>query len=209
MPTITLWPRPRSGCSRPKQSAAAARSWRARCARSTTWSTRRWSGSTGSTIAACTVSLTTSHPRSTKPPTTLTSRRPSRRRLNHEADIKPRRFIQECPMIKVFGYLKRKPGLSPQEFADYYEHNHVPLVLSKAFLPMVYKRNYIQRGDAFNIEGNEISFDCMTELVFADRDDLSAWMASLGVDEIARDEENFIDRAATRAYVVDERSTAG
>jgi hypothetical protein len=63
---------------------------------------------------------------------------------------------------------------------------------------MVYKRNYIQRGDAFNIEGNEISFDCMTELVFADRDDLSAWTASLGVDEIARDEESFIDRAATR-----------
>jgi uncharacterized protein (TIGR02118 family) len=112
-------------------------------------------------------------------------------------------------MIKVFGYLKRKPGLSPQEFADYYEHNHVPLVLSKAFMPMVYKRNYIQRGDAFNIEGDEISFDCMTELVFANRDDLSAWMASLGVDEIARDEENFIDRVATRAYVVDERSTAG
>ncbi len=38
-------------------------------------------------------------------------------------------------MIKVFGYLKRKPGLSPQEFAEYYEHNHVPLVLSKAFNP--------------------------------------------------------------------------
>ena len=92
-------------------------------------------------------------------------------------------------MIKVFGYLKRKPGLSLQEFADYYEHNHVPLVLSKAFMPVVYKRNYIQRGDAFNIEGTEISFDCMTELVFADRDDLSGWMASLGVDEIARDDD--------------------
>ena len=112
-------------------------------------------------------------------------------------------------MIKVFGYLKRKPGVSPQEFADYYEQNHVPLVLSKAFMPMVYKRNYIQRGDAFNIEGSEIGFDCMTELVFADRDDLSAWMTSLGDDDIARDEENFIDRAATRAYVVDERSSAG
>jgi uncharacterized protein (TIGR02118 family) len=164
---------------------------------------------TGTTIAACTAISTTSHPRSTKPPTTLKPRRPSPRRLNYEAGIKAQRFIQECPMIKVFGYLKRKPGLSPQQFADYYEHNHVPLVLSKAFMPMVYKRNYIQRGDAFNIEGNEIGFDCMTELVFADRDDLSAWMASLAVDEIARDEENFIDRAATRAYVVDERSTSG
>jgi hypothetical protein len=49
----------------------------------------------------------------------------------------------------------------------------------------------------------------MTELVFADRDDLSAWMASLNVDEISQDEENFIDRAATRAYVVDERTSAG
>ena len=76
-------------------------------------------------------------------------------------------------------------------------------------MPLVYKRNYIQRGDSFNIEGDEIEFDCMTELVFADRDDLLAWMTSLGDDEIARDEENFIDRAATRAYVVDERTSAG
>jgi len=112
-------------------------------------------------------------------------------------------------MIKVFGYLKRKPGLSPQEFADYYERNHVPLVLSKSFMPMVYKRNYIQRGDAFNIEGDEIAFDCMTELVFAGRDDLLAWMTSLGIDEIARDEEKFIDRAETRAYVVDECTSTG
>ena len=112
-------------------------------------------------------------------------------------------------MIKVFGYLTRKPGLSPQKFADYYEDNHVPLVLSKASMPLVYKRNYIQRGDVFNIEGDEISFDCMTELVFAGRDDLLAWMTSLGGDEIARDEENFIDRAKTRAYVVEERTSAG
>ena len=112
-------------------------------------------------------------------------------------------------MIKVFGYLKRKPGLTPQEFADYYERNHVPLVLSKAFMPMVYKRNYIQRGDDFNIEGDEIGFDCMTELVFTDRDNLTAWMSSLGGDEIALDEANFIDRAATRSYVVDERTSAG
>src|ERR1700757_2576958 len=124
-------------------------------------------------------------------------------------DVRPTIDVQERPMIKVFGYLKRKPGLSAQEFADYYEDNHVPLVLSKARLPLVYKRNYIQRGDAFNIEGDEIGFDCMTELVFADRDNLLAWMTSLGGDEIARDEENFIDRAKTRAYVVDERTSAG
>ena len=59
-------------------------------------------------------------------------------------------------MIKVFGYLKRKSSLSAREFADYYERNHVPLVLSKAFMPIVYKRNYIQRGDVFNIEGEDL-----------------------------------------------------
>jgi uncharacterized protein (TIGR02118 family) len=112
-------------------------------------------------------------------------------------------------VIKVFGYLKRKPDLSPEQFADYYERNHVPLVLSKASMPLVYKRNYLQRGDAFNIEGDEIGFDCMTELVFADREDMLAWMTSLGGDEIARDEERFIDRVATRAYVVDEHTSAG
>jgi hypothetical protein len=49
----------------------------------------------------------------------------------------------------------------------------------------------------------------MTELVFADRDGFLAWLTSLGGEEIARDEENFIDQAATRAYVVDERTSAG
>ncbi len=112
-------------------------------------------------------------------------------------------------MIKAFGYLTRKPGLSLQEFADYYERNHVPLVLSKAAMPVVYKRNYIQRRDPFNLEGDDIGFDCMTELVFADRDGFLAWITNLGGDEIARDEEKFIDRAATRAYVVDERTSVG
>jgi EthD domain len=84
----------------------------------------------------------------------------------------------------------------------------VPLVLSKAATPVVYKRNYVQRGDEFNIEGDEIGFDCITELVFNDRDGLQAWMTSLGGDDIARDEQNFIDRGATRAYIVDEHTSA-
>ena len=120
-----------------------------------------------------------------------------------------RRRLQGVVDDQSFRISEAKAQLVAQEFADYYEHNHVPLVLSKAFMPMVYKRNYIQRGDAFNIEGEEIAFDCMIELVFAERDELLAWMTSLGIDEIARDEEKFIDRAATRAYVVDECTSAG
>lgn len=97
-------------------------------------------------------------------------------------------------MIKAFGYLTRKPGLSLQEFADYYERNHVPLVLSKAAMPVVYKRNYIQRRDPFNLEGDDIGFDCMTELVFADRDGFLAWVTNL---------------AATRSPVTKRSSSIG
>ena len=36
----------------------------------------------------------------------------------------------------------KKEGLDTQGFIDYYEHHHVPLVLSLAPAPPVYKRNY-------------------------------------------------------------------
>lgn len=42
-----------------------------------------------STIGACIACPTKSHPRNTRPPTTLNSERPSRRCLKHEAGIKP------------------------------------------------------------------------------------------------------------------------
>jgi EthD domain len=112
-------------------------------------------------------------------------------------------------MIKIFGYLKTQARPFPAGVRRLLRTQPRSVGAEQAAVPLVYKRNYIQRGDTFNIEGDEIGFDCMTELVFAERDDLLAWMTSLGDDEIARDEQNFIDGAATRAYVVDERTSAG
>ena len=89
MPTTTRWPRPPSDCSRPKRSGRVARFGPGLCAPSTTSSTRRWNGSTGTTTAACTASWTTSRRANTGAPTTLNSGRPSRRCLKHEAGIKP------------------------------------------------------------------------------------------------------------------------
>jgi hypothetical protein len=85
----------------------------------------------------------------------------------------------------------------------------VPLVLSLAAAPTVYKRNFLVRGDEFNREDDGIDFDVVTELVFDDRDGFVAWIENLSVEAIGRDEETFLDRSRTRAYVLEEHVTAG
>jgi hypothetical protein len=102
-------------------------------------------------------------------------------------------------MVKVFAFLTRRNGIDTQAFIDHYENKHVPLVLSLAPAPLVYKRNYVVRGDEFNREDDAIDFDVVTELVFSDRDAYLAWI----------DEHRFLDRSRTRAYVIDERSSTG
>jgi uncharacterized protein (TIGR02118 family) len=109
-------------------------------------------------------------------------------------------------MLKVFAFLTKREGLETQAFIDYYENHHVPLVLSLAPPPSMYKRNYVVRGDELNREDDSIGFDVITELVFPDRQAFRSWTEKLGVDEIATDEQRFLDRSRTRAYVIDERS---
>ncbi len=46
-------------------------------------------------------------------------------------------------MFKVFAYLSKRSDITTEAFIDYHENHHVPLVLSLAPLPTVYKRNYL------------------------------------------------------------------
>jgi uncharacterized protein (TIGR02118 family) len=96
--------------------------------------------------------------------------------------------------------------MESRAFIDYYENNHVPLVLSLAAEPAVYKRNYVVHGDEFNREDEALDFDVVTELVFPDRAGFVAWIEALSVDAVAEDEERFLDRARTRAYVIEEHT---
>lgn len=111
-------------------------------------------------------------------------------------------------MYKVFAYLSKRPDLSPDAFIDYYENHHVPLVLSFAPMPTVYKRNYILRGHDDNREDPSIDFDVVTELAWDERSGFQEWIAKLGREEIATDEGRFLDRAKTRAYVIEEHVSA-
>jgi len=112
-------------------------------------------------------------------------------------------------MYKVISFLTKKDGLTFSEFRDYYENHHIPLVLSIAATPVLYKRRYIDRNDTLGNASPSIDFDVMTELVFKDESAFKkAWMEPLTRSErshlIAADEENFLDRKCTRAYTFDE-----
>ena len=52
------------------------------------------------------------------------------------------------------------------------------------------------------------TFDVVTELVWDDRSGFENWVTRLGVPQIADDEAKFLDRSATKAYVIDERVSA-
>jgi EthD domain len=69
-------------------------------------------------------------------------------------------------MFKVFGFLTKREGMQMQDFIDYYENKHVPLICSLAPTPSLYKRRYIVRGEELTQEGGAVDFDVMTELGF-------------------------------------------
>jgi len=116
-------------------------------------------------------------------------------------------------MLKVFGFLSKKAGMTTQAFVDYYENNHVPLICRLAPTPSVYKRNYLLRGDELNRGDNAIDFDVITELVFPDRAAYLVWRAELSKpgsgEQVVADEEKFLDRSRTRASIIEERVTSG
>jgi hypothetical protein len=111
-------------------------------------------------------------------------------------------------VFKVFAYLTKREDLTPEAFIDYYENHHLPLVLSLAPAPRVYKRNYLVRGDAVNLESPAIEFDVVTEIVWDDRAGFENWITRLGVPAIAEDEARFLDRSKTKAYLIDEHVSA-
>jgi uncharacterized protein (TIGR02118 family) len=113
-------------------------------------------------------------------------------------------------MIKTIAFLKRKTGLSPEAFIDYYETRHAPLILSIAPQICDYRRNFLLAEGAIVAPGAALpDFDVVTELWFADQAAFTAAMAAftdpVNAQRIAADEENVFDRAHTRFYTVEER----
>jgi uncharacterized protein (TIGR02118 family) len=107
-------------------------------------------------------------------------------------------------MIKAISLLKRKRGISLEEFCKHYEEVHVPLAM-KHFPFKRYARNYIASPGS-----EELGFDCVTEVWFetmADCEAAAAFSASKAYKVISDDEKKFMDRDKIVAFIVDERVT--
>jgi uncharacterized protein (TIGR02118 family) len=119
-------------------------------------------------------------------------------------------------MIKVVALLRKKEGMPRDDFISYYENRHAPLAQKLIGMGHDYRRNYVyamQGGDKEMVENSDFDvmehpdFDVMAEVWFPDR---TAYEASRATSSEVRaqlilDEEHFLDRSATRVYLVDER----
>ena len=119
-------------------------------------------------------------------------------------------------MIKLISLIPRKPGLTREEFIDYYEKRHVPLSLETYPQIRRYVRNYAIGEKNGHYEGRVLQpgvpYDAVTEHWFDDRAAL-AEMARAFQDDPERmaawseDEGNFIDKSRIVQFLVEEYDT--
>lgn len=112
--------------------------------------------------------------------------------------------------VKSIALLRRRADLSREEFVDYYETKHAPLILSLMPGIVDYRRNFALFDGAFVNDGAApFDFDVVTEMWFADRKAYDRAIAVATAPEvaaqIAADEANFLDRSGTRMFSVEER----
>ncbi len=114
------------------------------------------------------------------------------------------------PVYKLLIFLKRRPGMSREDFRDYYERAHAPLCAKYVVGACRYVRRYATPLPA---DGGEMDFDVITEIWFEDRAVFEQVMqfaprAALP-DEVLADEERLFDRTRTRyAAVIEHDSDA-
>ena len=118
-------------------------------------------------------------------------------------------------MIKCIALIKRRAGISHQEFADYYEHHHAPMARKYLSAALHYQRRYLEpdsleyQAEAGAATGTE-NFDCLTELWFEDRATMEATLAGLAepgvLGVIGARGGRLIDRGTIRFFVIENES---
>lgn len=115
--------------------------------------------------------------------------------------------MQGLPPYKLLLFLKRRPGMSLQEFRDYYENVHSKLCEKYTAGVRRYVRRYLQpASNPLTGQVQEMEFDVITELWFDDRKvfEKIAELTARGVTipEIVADEERLFDRTRMRCAAV-------
>jgi uncharacterized protein (TIGR02118 family) len=112
-------------------------------------------------------------------------------------------------MIKVSVILKRRPGLSPEEFHRYWREVHGPLLLNQPSV-MRHARKYVQChsvADKFGEMPGVVStaFDGIAELWGESVDDVKRGLVEPAYRDVIRpDEEKFLDVANCVFMVTEE-----
>ncbi|MCB2079986.1 MAG: EthD domain-containing protein [Novosphingobium sp.] len=113
---------------------------------------------------------------------------------------------------KILLFMKRRPGMSIEDFRDYYENRHVPLCMKYTQGISRYVRRYIEpQRHAESGTNEELPYDVITELWF---DDEETWKGTVDyisnnvmTDEVVNDEKNLFDRPTMRMATVVECDT--
>ena len=114
--------------------------------------------------------------------------------------------------IKVLTLLKRKAGLSTEEFRDHYENVHRHLG-EKYLAPhaLRYLRRYVEPGSGSAGYAAAPDFDVIMEVWFPDQRAMAAAMEAINSPaaqaELKPDEEKLFDQAATKSFVVKESAS--
>ncbi len=108
-------------------------------------------------------------------------------------------------MFKSVALIKRKPGITQEEFIRHYEEVHAPLAIQ--FFQGCFKR-YVRNHVTAALGNDPPDFDVISEFWVEDENALAriAELNSSPAAQILRDDEaTFMDASKTVTYIVDER----
>lgn len=106
-------------------------------------------------------------------------------------------------VYKILLFLKRRPGMSVEDFRNYYENHHVPLSLKYASGMMRYVRRYLEPHPRPETgDGSDVGYDVITELWFDDEKVFRATLKYLSTavmpEDVIEDEKRLFDRTSIR-----------
>jgi hypothetical protein len=125
----------------------------------------------------------------------------------------------------IFLFITRKPSLTPEEFKDYYENTHIPLLKSLVgdLFPLHHTRQYFARTDRKGFGGpanrdhpnyllrgapEGFDFDVIAELAWENEKVFHEFYKAIYKSDVAAklalDEEHFLDSGSLRSVVVGE-----
>ena len=103
-------------------------------------------------------------------------------------------------MVKIVAFLKRKPGMSVEDFLAYWRTTHAGIVMK---MPNI--RRYVQSHTLLSgYRKGEPAYDGVAELWFENTDAMRALAPTAEYAAVMADENNFLDPARRGSIITDE-----